>query len=67
MDLVEITIPYLAVITVSLDRSITCIQDFHVTWQLNEQNSFKQLDYTNLNGASLLATGYESVFSVWDF
>lgn len=66
MDLVEMVHPYLAIITVSLDRNIRCFKNYKLYWKLNENISLKQLDYTAENGAALLVTGFQASFTVWD-
>jgi hypothetical protein len=66
MDLVEMTNPYLAIITASLDGYVRCFKNFKLFWSFNKHHPQKQLDYTKLNGSALLVTGFLSQFSVWD-
>ena len=66
LDLVEITTPYLAVVTVSLDRKIRCFKDYRLLWSLTENKSLKQLDFSPCHGGALLVSGFQAEFSVWD-
>jgi len=66
MDLIELTRPYLAIITVSLDRKIRCFQDYLKTWVINENACLRQLDYTEDFGGALLVSGFQTYFAVWD-
>ena len=66
MDLIEISVPYLAIVTVSIDRILRCFRDQRLLWQVTEENCLKQVDYTPLFGASLLVVGFSCYFTVWD-
>jgi len=58
MDVIEMTHPYLAVISASLDGKLRCFQQYKLHWVIDKSVTLKQLDYTPHNGAAILVTGF---------
>ena len=68
MDLVEVKIPFLGIVTACLDGNIRAFRNSRLLWTMrgSEQTGVRFIDFTECFGGALLSVGFESTIKVWN-